>query len=63
MIRIVMIVALIAIIIPLGIAVKWGTALLPESASWFLAGVPVGMAIMLALDAWDKRQSADKRGD
>jgi hypothetical protein len=65
MIRLVQIALLLAIIIPFGIAVRWGVEGLPEAARWFGAGIPVGMAIMLALNAWDRRQrdGAGRRGD
>jgi hypothetical protein len=59
MIRFVQIALLIAVMIPVAWAIKSGHAMLPNEAKWLVGGVPLGMAIMLALGF---RHRDDKRG-
>lgn len=64
MIRLVQIALLLAIIIPFGMAVRWGVGELPSAAVWFGAGIPAGMAISMLLDKWDRRiKERQSRGE
>lgn len=66
MIRLIQIVLLFAIIIPFGMAVRWGVLQLPDAAVWFGAGIPAGMAISMLLDKWDRsirQREGARRGD
>jgi len=67
MIRFVQIALLLAVMIPLGMAVNWGHGLLPNEAKWFLGGVPLGIGICYAFWMWDnrirQREGAGRRGD
>jgi hypothetical protein len=65
-IRFVQIALLLAIVIPFAWLVKSGHGMLSSEMKWFFGGVPAGMAIMLALNAWDKRirqRSGSRRSD
>lgn len=55
MIRFVQIALLVAVMIPVAWAIRSATSTLPDAASWLLAGIPIGMALMMALNAWDRR--------
>lgn len=55
LIRFIQIALLFAVMIPFAWMVKWTDAQLPARLQDVLTGVPIGMAIMLALNAWDRR--------
>ncbi len=62
--RVIQIALLLAIIIPFGIAVRWGVEMLPRDLVMIGAGVPIGLAIGMALDRWSARiKERQKRGE
>jgi len=67
LIRIVQIALLLAVMIPLGMAIRWGVTGLPERGKDIGFGVVIGIAICYAFWMWDnrirQREGADRRGD
>lgn len=65
MIRIIQIALLFAVMIPFGIAVKWGVSNLPaKEAAWFGLGLLSGMGIYQALWSWhDRIKERQSRGE
>ena len=63
-IRIVQIALLIAIIIPFGVAVRWGVERLGQRGLDFGSGIVLGLRIGYALWRWDERiKERHRRGD
>lgn len=58
---------LILFMIPVAWLIRSGHSMLSNEMKWFAAGIPAGMAIMLGLNAWDRRirqrDGSERRGD
>lgn len=62
--RLIYIALLLAIIIPFGMAVRWGVDQMPEAGGWFGLGLLMGILITYALWMWDNRiKERQSRGE
>ena len=62
--RLVQIALLLAIVIPFGMAVRWGVGNLGQRGLDFGSGIVVGLVIAYALWRWDDRiKERQKRGE